>query len=230
MVSFKGLLQNTFLLFVLFYTAQIQANTLKNGDTIIFFGDSITALGVTKTGYITLLNQAIKKTYPRKNITLIGAGISGNTVIDLAKRLQRDVLQAYPDLVVVYTGVNDIWLAGRTIPKQQFSQQLAKIVWQIKKKGADVILVTPAVMGERHYGENRFDKALDEYATMTKNIAKQTHSRVVDLRKLFISYIKRHNVNNQSMGLLTRDAVHFNEEGNKLLARALMKVILDAQP
>ena len=223
--NYKRLLQYFGLLFLIIHSVPIQANSLKDGGTIIFFGDSITALGVTKKGYITLINQAISKAYPRKNITLIGAGVSGNTVIDLSKRLQRDVLQKHPELVIVFTGVNDIWLAGRSIPKQQFSLQLAKIVWQIKNGGADVILVTPAVMGERHHGENRFDKALDEYAAITKNIAKQTHSRVIDLRKLFITYLKHHNTNNQHMGVLTRDAVHFNAQGNKLLARELMKVI-----
>jgi lysophospholipase L1-like esterase len=220
--NYKRLLQYFGLLFLIIHSVPIQANSLKDGGTIIFFGDSITELGVTKKGYITLINQAISKAYPRKNITLIGSGIAGNTVIDLHKRMQRDVLQQYPALVVVFTGVNDIWFAGRSVPKQQFSQQLAKIIWQIKRSGADVILVTPAVMGERHHGENRFDKALDEYAMITQSIGKKTQSRVINLRKLFINYLKRHNTKNLHMGVLTRDSVHFNAQGNRLLARELI--------
>jgi lysophospholipase L1-like esterase len=203
----------------------MRAYALANGDTVIFFGDSITELGVSETGYVTLIDQAIQRAYPDQFINVISSGISGNRVTDLQKRLQQDVLQLHPSLVVLNTGVNDIWLNGTTVPKQQFSQQLTSIIRQIKRTGADVILVTPAVMGERNQGENRFDKELGEYSSIMQRVGRQTRTRVVNLHSIFRAYLNRHNPQNRHMGILTVDSVHLNARGNRLMADSLLRVM-----
>ncbi|MGC4003969.1 MAG: hypothetical protein QM811_12915 [Pirellulales bacterium] len=56
---------------------------LKDGDRIVFLGDSITQQGAGKTGYVTLIKTALAEKHKDKKIEVIGAGISGNKVPNL---------------------------------------------------------------------------------------------------------------------------------------------------
>ena len=79
---------------------------------IVFFGDSITELGVKKGGYIDLLNNRIASNGQTNQFELLGAGIGGNKIYDLSLRLERDVLDKSPDVVVIWVGVNDGLVVG----------------------------------------------------------------------------------------------------------------------
>lgn len=63
---------------------------------VVFFGDSITELGVQPGGYIDRMRNTLKEKNAT-NFQLIGAGISGNKVYDLFLRLEDDVLRQQPD-------------------------------------------------------------------------------------------------------------------------------------
>jgi len=82
---------------------------LRKDDRIVFLGDSITAAGVRAGGYVALASHAISEAYPEYGIKVIGAGISGHKVPDCQKRLDRDVLQKNPTIVLIYIGMNDVW-------------------------------------------------------------------------------------------------------------------------
>ena len=49
---------------------------------IVFFGDSITEMGVKKGGYIDLLNTRIANNGLSNQYDLLGAGIGGNKIYD----------------------------------------------------------------------------------------------------------------------------------------------------
>ncbi|HBF16987.1 MAG TPA: G-D-S-L family lipolytic protein, partial [Verrucomicrobiales bacterium] len=79
------------LLSFIFNTAVLAQEALKKNERIVFLGDSITAAGARKGGYITLSSQAIAEAHPELNVKLIGAGIGGHKVPDCQKRLNKDV-------------------------------------------------------------------------------------------------------------------------------------------
>lgn len=85
------------------------APALQKGDRIIFLGDSITQGGGGPKGYITLTQQGIDEKLKDLGITTVNAGISGNKVPDLQGRLQKDVLDKKPTVVIIYIGINDVW-------------------------------------------------------------------------------------------------------------------------
>src|SRR5690349_23688471 len=80
--------------------------SLKKGDRIVFLGDSITQQGAGPKGYVTLIRKELEEKHPDLNAEVIGAGISGNKVPDLQRRLDKDVLQKKPTVVVIYIGIN----------------------------------------------------------------------------------------------------------------------------
>ena len=76
---------------------------------VIFFGDSITELGINPGGYITRIDSMCKLEGKNDQFSFMGSGVSSNKIYDLYLRLEEDVLDKNPDVVVIYIGVNDVW-------------------------------------------------------------------------------------------------------------------------
>lgn len=221
-------------LIVIFSSAALAQEALKKNDRIVFLGDSITAAGARKSGYITMASEAIAKAYPELNVELIGAGIGGHKVPDCQKRLSKDVLQKNPSIVFIYLGINDVWhwthpavvARGKkgTTP-EDFENGLKKMISKINKAGARVILCTPTVIGEKFDGSNSDDKMLEEYSDISRKVAKETESQLLDLRKSFLNQLKKHNLKNATKGIFTSDGVHLNEKGNRLLSTLVLRAL-----
>lgn len=191
---------------------------------VIFFGDSITQLGVDKGGYVTLIDSISKTEGQAEKFEFIGAGIGGNKVYDLYLRLQKDVLDKKPDIVVIYIGVNDVWhktTHGTGTDADKFEKFYQALIDQIKSIGAQVILCTPAVIGERTDFSNPQDGDLNGYSTIIRRIATANKLSLVDLRKSFLDYNLLHNKENKDRGILTTDRVHLNAKGNLLVAQEM---------
>ena len=214
--------------------SQAKQAPLNKNERIVFLGDSITAAGPRPGGYITLSAESIAKAYPDLNIELIGAGIGGHKVPDCEKRLDKDVLQKKPTIVFIYIGINDVWhwthprvvARGKkgTTP-EAFENGLRDMIKKINDVGARVILCTPTVIGEKSDGTNSDDQRLDEYADISRKVAKETGSQLLDFRKGFITYLKEHNSKNANKGILTSDSVHMNSAGNQLLAKLVLEAL-----
>jgi isoamyl acetate esterase len=200
---------------------------LKKGDRIVFLGDSITAGGVSPKGYVTLIKKVLNEKHKDLGIEIIGAGISGNKVPDLQRRLDRDVLAKKPTLVMIYIGINDVW-HGEKDPKKgtskdKFEAGLKEIIGKIKDAGARVILCTPSVIGEKPDGSNNLDAKLDEYSDLSRRVAREEKVQLCDLRRAFLDYLKKNNAENKERGILTTDRVHLNEAGNRFVAEVMLK-------
>jgi lysophospholipase L1-like esterase len=207
--------------------SSLSRQSLQEKDTIVFLGDSITQAGVSPNGYVTLTSKAIAEAYPDQNIRVIGAGIGGHKVPDCQKRLDRDVLQKKPTIVLIYIGINDVWhsLDGHGTKKKDFEVGLKDMIATINAAGARVILCTPTVIGEKTDGTNKLDEMLDEYSDISRKVAKETNSQLLDLREAFLAYLKEHNTENAAKGILTRDAVHLNKNGNAFLAQLVLNAL-----
>ena len=199
-------------------SAQILSRNMEEKEVVAFFGDSITQFGNKNGGYVDLIRRAIRKEGPDSEI--IPAGISGNKVPDLLKRLDRDIIGQKPTVVFVYIGINDVWHSemGSGTPIEQYSEGLREIIQKIQAVGARVVLATPSVIGERPNGENSLDKVLDEYADASRKIAKEEGAVLCDLRSVFVDYLRIFNPRGIDKGILTTDGVHLNEMGNVLVA------------
>ena len=202
---------------------------LKKGDRIVFLGDSITEAGVGAKGYVTLVKKALGEKRKELGVEILGAGVSGNKVPDLQRRLDRHVLAKKPTVVVIYIGINDVWHGekdpARGTPKDKFEAGLKDIIGKIKGAGARVLLCTPSVIGEKPDGSNKLDSRLDEYAAVSREVARAEKVPLCDLRKEFVDYLKKHNAEKKERGVLTTDGVHLNEAGNRFVAGLMLKAL-----
>ncbi len=205
------------------------ATPLKKGERVVFLGDSITQAGVGPKGYVTVIKNTFAEKKKDLGIEVIGAGISGNKVPDLIKRLEKDVLAKKPTLVVIYIGINDVWHGekdpARGTPPEKFEAGLKEIIGKIKESGSRVVLCTPTVIGEKKPGTNSLDAKLDEYAAISRKVAKETGVPLCDLRKAFQDYLAKNNPEDKEKGILTSDRVHLNEAGNKFVAETILATI-----
>jgi len=89
---------------------------LPESPRILFQGDSITDGNrgrgadlnhVHGHGFVYLLAARIGAGAPGQNATFLNRGVSGHTVLDLAKRWPKDTLELKPDVLSVLIGVND---------------------------------------------------------------------------------------------------------------------------
>ena len=222
---------------------------------IVFLGDSITEAGVYDkevgveyngelvypdyTGFITFLSQSV----PKKT-ELVGKGISGDKVSDLLTRYKKDVIDLDPDIVFIYIGINDVWHKydfGTGSDIDLYENGLRQIISEIQKIGSRVVLCTPTVIGENHgdftlaneYVEHYRDAKtmedmnndLDAFSDVVRKLSSEYNTGLIDLRKVFISYISENNPTNKPSGILTYDGVHLNDLGNKLIADQMINFI-----
>jgi isoamyl acetate esterase len=203
----------------------------QNKTKIVFFGDSITELGVKPEkyrGYILQLEDMLKKEQKADQYELHGSGISGNKVYDLYLRMEDDVLVKNPDIVVIYVGVNDVWhktLLGTGTDADKFEKFYQAIIKKLKDKNIKVVLVTPAVVGEKTDMSNPLDGDLNKYSNIIRDLAKKNNLSVVDLRKKFQDYLNKNNPDNKDKEILTYDRVHMNDKGNQFIADEMWKVL-----
>jgi lysophospholipase L1-like esterase len=221
---------NKLILFTLFIAAMFILSSFRSDKKkkVIFFGDSITELGVKPNGYIRVIEDMIRNEDKATQYELIGKGIGGNKVYDLYLRMEEDVLKLQPDIVVVYIGVNDIWhksMMGTGTDYDKFGKFYTALIQKLKAAGAKVIVCTPAVIGERHDSSNPQDGELNHYSNWIRKFAGDNQISLVDLRSIFLNYSKANNPNNLDSKILTYDRVHPNDEGNKVVATAIWNEI-----
>ena len=195
---------------------------------IIFFGDSITQMGVNKGGYIDLIKQDLVNKGVADNYEIVGAGIGGNKIYDLFLRMDKDVLEQHPDIVYIWVGVNDVWhksSMGTGTDYDKFGKFYDAVVKKMQAQGIKVILVTPAAIGERNDFSNEQDGDLNLQSNWIRKYAADNTLGLVDLRKSFHEYSVANNPKNTDWGILTNDRVHLNAKGNAFVAAEMWKAM-----
>jgi len=195
---------------------------------VVFFGDSITQMGVDKGGYIDLIKQDIISKGLSDKYDIVGAGIGGNKIYDLFLRMDKDVLDQHPDVVVIWVGVNDVWHKashGTGTDYDKFGKFYEAVVKKLQSNGIQVILTTPAAIGERNDYSNTQDGDLNMYSNWIRKYAADNKLGLVDLRKTFHEYSVANNPKNEEAGILTTDRVHLNAKGNAFVAEQMWNAI-----
>lgn len=202
--------------------------TLENPTRIVFFGDSITQAGVNKTGYITKMAEMLGAQGLANKYELIGAGIGGNKIYDLYLRHEEDVIAKKPNIVIIYVGINDVWhkTSSRTgTDADKFERFYNALIKRLQKANIQVVICTPTVIGEKFDATNENDGDLNAYSNIIRKIASDNQCKLIDLRKAFLSYEEKNNIENKASGILTTDRVHLNEAGNQFLAETMWETI-----
>jgi len=174
------------------------ANILeKDGSEIIIcFGDSLTFGTGADSGmdYPSQLAAMIGK-------PVVNKGVSGDTTASALPRLNRDVLSARPDIVLITLGGNDL---KNGVAKNTAFGNLKYIVETIQNRGAKVIIGGLKIPGlDRGFGQGYRD------------LAKQTGAALIP--DIFDGIVDNPN--------LMSDPIHPNNAGYRIVAQRFYKAL-----
>jgi lysophospholipase L1-like esterase len=200
--------------------------TLKKGDSIIFFGDSLTEMAgrevpkehVTK-GYVRIVREKLDQTHKDKEIKVDWVATGGHTVPDLLKRVEKDVIAKKPTIVFIQIGCND----ARRVPAATFKSGLEELITRLQTEGIQVIQCSLTSVGEKHDGTNKDDPKLEEFAQIARQMAETKKVPLNDLRRAFVVHWKANNPDNKGAGILTYDGNHFNQAGHDFVAERMLE-------
>ncbi len=102
------------------YTYRLPA--FKKGSRLLFQGDSITDMKWGRNqadrnhylghSYVYLIAARLGVDMPEPGLEFFNRGVSGNTVVNLKQRWQKDAIDMKPDLLSILIGTNDVSRAG----------------------------------------------------------------------------------------------------------------------
>lgn len=199
---------------------------IKEGQKLVFMGDSITQSGNRPGGYVQLVVTALNQRGLK--IDYLGKGVSGHKSDQMLRRLDGDVInqKPKPDWMTLSCGVNDVWhrkdgKGGVALP--DYKKNMTEIVDKCQAAEIKVMILTATVIHEQQ--ENKLNTALAPYNEFLRQLAKEKNCLLADLNQLMWDTLEKMPAEQKGDRgrALTTDGVHMNAAGNKLMAQGVLK-------
>ena len=214
------------------------APVLKDGQTIVFIGDSITDCGRISDsdrpygrGYVSLFRDMVLVREPQKSINIINRGIGGETLVELRNRWNNDVISHSPDWLSVKIGINDLHGhigggdKGLLSPEGFFKiydQLLSSTVKKLPK--CRIILIDPFYISKADEMGDSFRmkvlKALPDYIGSVSALSRKYRTLHIQTHELFQKLIKY-----QHPDSYCNEPVHPFSAGHLMIADELYKAL-----
>lgn len=199
---------------------------IRDGDTVVFLGDSITAA----RAYGKLIENYTLLRFPNRRVRFINAGRGGDTAAGGLERLDRDVFERGATLLIVAYGVNDIgWgLHADDEHKQKYLDAVAGIVRRCGEQNIRVYICSAAVTGaDPETSEESFLQTMcDEGMALSRELG----GNAIDVQRTMRAIQKRVWAANASIddptkhsSLHVADGVHLSDLGQIAMAYAILK-------
>ena len=136
---------------------------------IVAFGSSSTqgyGSSSPEFTYPNRLAMQLRRQYPAADITVLNRGKGGDDAPEMLKRLQGEVIDLHPDLVIWQVGTNAVL---RNLDPDETAKMVEDGVAHIQVAGADVVLVDPQYsprVTERGENASRMVKLLGKVAEL----------------------------------------------------------------
>ncbi len=217
---------------VLFYSlsgvlwADASDFALRDGDTVVFLGDSITAA----RGYSKVVEQYTLLRYPERRVRFYNAGKGGDTAAGSVQRLARDVFGKGATVVTVAFGVNDIgWgMKADAEHKQRYLEGIRAIIQQCREHKVRPFICSPAITAEDpEKAEHGFlQQMTDEGLALARSLgasAIDLQRGMREVQRRILAANAREPDAKKHTRLHAEDGIHLNDLGQLAMAYALLK-------
>src|SRR5271157_2467212 len=190
------------------------------GARILFQGDSITDGNRGRSadpnhilghGYVFIIAARHGAAFPGSNLDFINRGTSGNTVLDLQKRWQKDTLDLKPDVLSILIGVND------SARHDQYEQVYDKLITQAKTANPKLKLVLCAPFVKP---TGKINEGIREKQKIVAKLAQKHGAALVQFQPVFDEAAKR-----VPADYWIWDNVHPTYRGHQLMADEWERVV-----
>ena len=176
------------------------ASLLKDGQTLLFIGDSITDCGrrgaerPLGNGYVKLFADMLKIRDPEKNLHIINKGIGGNRVTDLQARWSDDMLRHGPDWLSVKIGINDLHSHLSAGPNAVSPEVFEKVYEDILSRTREalpecrMLLIDPFYISTDRAPSSWRQQVLDlipAYIEVVHKMSERYETRLVETHEMF---------------------------------------------
>src|SRR5438552_5105017 len=212
-------------------TATAQDFSLKNGDTVVFYGDSITDQRL----YTTFAETYILTRFPEVRVRFVHSGWGGDRVsgggggpVDL--RLRRDVIAYRPTVMTIMLGMNDA--RYRTYDEaifRDYASGYEKIVHDMKAAFPElrITAIEPSPFDDvtrKPTVEGGYNAVLLRYSQFVKNLAGREHLNAADLNTPVVAMLEKAHAQDAALSeKIIPDRVHPGPSGHLIMAGALLK-------
>lgn len=212
--------------------AEAQGNFgLRNGDRVVFYGDSITDQRL----YTTFVEEFVVTRFPNMKVSFVHSGWGGDRVtgggggpIDL--RLERDVIAYKPTVMTIMLGMNDgSYRAFEPRIFDTYARGYEHIVDKVKQAlpGIRFTLIQPSPFDDVTRAPNfegGYNAVLVRYGQFVKELAEKHKAGVADLNTSVVAALQKANsLDSAQAQKLVPDRVHPAPAGHLLMAAALLK-------
>jgi lysophospholipase L1-like esterase len=227
---------------------------LKNGQRVLFLGDSITQDG----RYVEMIEAWIIQNLPGTKVEIVKLGLSSETVEGLTEpdhpfprpnihdRVNSALEKARPDIVVVCYGMNDgIYHPFSTDRFAAFQKGILGLVDKISRAGAKAVLLTPPVFDPAPISPRVVGKDTSQFGYQTPYINYDSEvltpygrwiislssagPKVVDVHTPMLERTKEGRKTDPRF-TLAQDGIHPADEGHWIMARSLLEAWDAANP
>lgn len=204
---------------------------LRNGDRVVFYGDSITDQRL----YTTFVETFVVTRFPERNISFVHSGWGGDRVggggggpIDV--RLQRDVLAYKPTVVTIMLGMNDGGFRAHDASLfEKYSAGFTHIVQQLRKELPEIRItaIRPSPFDEVTRGAIKgggYNPVLVRYGDFVQLLAGKEKFDVADFNAPVVRMLEKAKAENSALAQkIIPDRVHPAASGHLIMASALLR-------
>ncbi len=204
---------------------------LKNGDRVVFYGDSITE----QRFYTTDVELYVRTRFPDLHIRFVNSGVGGDTVnggwagpINL--RLKRDVFAFKPDVVTIMLGMNDGgYQSFNPVLFHNYKLGYEHIIQSLKRRlpGVRIVLIAPSPFDDITHPPQfagGYNAVLIRYGQFLKSLAAKDHLEFVNFNKPLVNVLeKAEKTDPQLAEQIIPQRVHPDANGQLVMAESLLK-------
>ena len=211
--------------------AEKPAFWLKDGDTVVFYGDSITE----QTLYDQWVELYTVTRFPKMRVHFYGAGVGGDRVTGgsggrIDERLARDVFPHKPTVITVMLGMNDGSYRDnadeiQTAYTKGYEHLLESM--QEHAPGARITLLGPSPYDDvtrTAWFPGGYNGVMQHYAEIDGRLAEKYHGSFINLNPAVVALLERAQaLDPQVARLILPDRVHPEVIAHWVMAESLLK-------
>jgi len=204
---------------------------LKDGDRVVFYGDSITDQRL----YTTFIETYVVTRFPHFHVWFVDSGVGGDRVtggwaggIDL--RLRRDVIAYKPTVMTIMLGMNDAsYRAWDDAIFKTYSTGYEHILETMKQASpaTRITLIQPSPFDDVTRPatfEGGYNAVLMRYGQFVKELGEREHLTVADLNTPVVAMLEKARATDADLAQkIIPDRVHPGPGGHLIMAEGLLK-------